>query len=201
MARSTDELLEQLERFVPPQLQPLRPVLAGIAAMLRRAEIAGDDFAGAVSIGGAEGVWLTLLARGYGVERSTDETDDSLRTRLRNVEDKLTKARILAVVNALLAPHTSEQAQLLEHWANGAYLDQDAYADQALLLDQHNAFTLLCPLIGEMPYGDAWCDQSYADDDAYCGSGTGMHPVYDAIVAEVERLRAAGVRWWLVVEE
>jgi hypothetical protein len=200
MARTTDQLLAQLERFVPPQLRPLRPVLAGICAMLRRGEIAADDFSLSSTIGGAEGIWLTLLARGYGVERATGESDESLRARLRNVEDKLTKTRILRRVNELLSEYTDEQAELLEHWANGFYFDNDDYFDDDLVLDQHNAFTLVCPLVGdEIPVGNDYLDSMYLDD-AYLGSGEGIHPVYLAIVAEVERLRAAGVRWWLLVE-
>lgn len=187
MARSTDELLEQLERFVPPEYAPLRPVLAGLAAMLVEAEETTDGLITSQTVGGAEGIWLTLLARGYGVDRATDETDSSLRYRLRNPEQQLTKAAILEAVNALLAEYTADEAELLEHWANGIYMteeddDTDIFFDDAEIFDQHNAFTLRCPLLDPFEVGDE-------------------HPVYVAIVVLVEQLRAAGVRWWLIVED
>lgn len=201
MARTTDALLAQLERLLPAQYRPLRPHLAGLAAMFRRCEQLGDDLKTAATVGGATSIWLTMLAHGQGIDRATDEPDASLRDRVRNPEDKLTPIAILAAVNALLAPYTSTQAQLLEHWSAAAYCDDDAYADQAVIYDQHNAFTLVLPSIGEFNTGDAFCDDDAYADDCYLGHGDGEHAVYAAIVSAVNKARAHGVRWWMVIED
>ncbi len=200
MARSTPDILTQLERHLPPVYQvKLRPLLAGWAAALRAVEVAGDGMVDATTVGGSSGIWLTLLARGYGVERATGETDTQLQARLRNVANRLTVASIEEETDGLLASGTSS---LIEHWKAGLYLTDDddlvaspgdgysAYLDCSELIpgatafgsylyDQHNAFTLVLPLFGVI-------------DD--------LDPVYSAVIAQVEKLRAAGVRWWLLIE-
>lgn len=200
MARTTAQILAQLEKHVPPALRTkLRPLLAGWAASLQAVESAGEGMADATTVGGSSGIWLTLLARGYGVVRATGETDTQLQERLRNVENQLTVASIETATDALLASGTST---LVEHWKGGIYLTDDddevaspgdgysAYLDcdelvpgatafGSYLYDAHNGFTLILPLFGTI-------------DD--------LDPVYAAVIAQVEKLRAAGVRWWLLIE-
>lgn len=201
MARTTDELLAQIERLLPAQYRPLRPHLGGLAAMYRCCEQLGDAFKLSATVAGAESIWLSLLAHGQGIDRATDETDASLRERVRSPEDKLTPISILAVVNALLAPYTAVEAQLFEHWNSAAWCDDDAYADQDVLYDQHNTFTLVLPCVGVFNTGDAFCDDDAYADDCYIGQGSGEHPVYAAIISAVNKCRAAGVRWWMVIED
>jgi hypothetical protein len=194
---TTAELLAQRERWLPAYWRAAQPITAGAAASMARASEAVDDLEGSVSIEGAEGIWLTLLARGYGVDRAPAEGDESLRGRLRNVEHKVTRASILARVNELLSEYTDEEADMIEHFDHGTYCDQD-YADQTTLYDQHNAFTLVAPRVGEAEGWNDYADEAHADQ-SYAG-GASAHPVYPAIMAEVERLRAAGVRWWLAID-
>jgi hypothetical protein len=187
MARTTDELLAQLERFLPPEMAPLRPVLAGIAAMMRQAELFKDACIDAAKHTTAEGIWLTLLAQGYGVRRATGESDASLLDRLQNVPDALTVTALEDAANRLLADLTGTEAYILEHWANRFFCDGDGYCDQGdPLLDQHNAFALVCPLVGDLPSSETY--------------PTGEHAVYAAIFAAIQQLKAAGVRWCLVVQ-
>lgn len=197
MARSTADLLDQLEHFLPPEYEPMRPHLAGLAAQMREAELAGDTLEAQTKIGQAVGAFLTLIGRGYGLDRTSEETDDQFRNRIRVLEDRLTKPAIEAAVNELLAAYTTDVCEVVEHWEGGAFVDQ-AYLDQDYLYSAHNAFTVIAPLIGDFPAGEDYVDQSYVDQ-AYVGMGGADHPVYPAIIARVEQLRAGGVRWWLVV--
>jgi hypothetical protein len=199
---STNDLLAQLRRHLPTHYDVLDPVLGGVAAALAEGlRVVDEELQGSVSVGGASGTWLTLLARGYGVRRGNAEGDASLRTRVRNAEGAVTKQALEAAANALLAEYTGEQAEVVEHWAARVFLDDEAYADDAELFDQHNAFTLRVPRliegggVGGFLGVDAWADQSFAD-----ASQGADHPVYGAIIAEIERLRAAGVRWWLLLD-
>ena len=113
MARTTQELLERLLAFLPPQYQTSEPLLAGVADALQAAEGAADELLQVLPFGpylailpggaplslvGASGIWLDLHASGYGLLRAPGETDDQLRTRLRNVEDAVTRPAILAAV-------------------------------------------------------------------------------------------------------
>lgn len=182
MARSTATLLAQLRRFLPPGYAAAEPLLAGLAAELAEVETAGDALVDATTVAGASGIWLTLLARGYGLRRATDESDASLRARLVAPEAQVTRAAILAAVNAILAEYTVEEAVLVEHWAAEGYADIDCWADQTPIYDQHNAFTLECPIVGSFPTPGS------------------EHAVYGIIAAAAEAMRAAGVRWWLVVD-
>jgi hypothetical protein len=204
MARSVDDILAQVERFIPPEWRvQLRPLLAGRAAQMREAELLSEDCATSATVGGAEDDWLTLLALGHGVRRSTSEIDASLRERLRNPADALTKPAILDAVNAILAAYgSSDEAVMIEHWRDGLFFDDFYAGDDATIADEHNAFTLIVPEIDEFPTGLYFFDDEvYLDDeDAWLSGGTGESAVYAAIVALVNQMRAAGVRWWLFID-
>ena len=58
---------------------------------------------------------------------------------------------------------------------------------------------LIVPLIGDPVVGDDYYDSSYADGDTYAGDGV-EHPVYGAILVQVQRIKAAGVRWFLLID-
>lgn len=202
---TTDDQLAQLERWLPAHYRSVRALTGGRAAQSALAADTAEDLAGSVSIGGAEGTFLTLLARGYGVYRASNETDDSLRTRLRNIEQKVTPPAILARAIEMLTPYTDEAGLALievrEHFDSGIWLDQD-YLDQGYIYSSHNAFTLVVPLIGADPRVEAYVDQDFLDQ-SYLGEGQANTDadVYVALMAEIDRIRPAGVRWWLQVAE
>lgn len=184
MALTTDQVLAQLERMLPPRYAASRAVLALYAAMIAKAlQVAELDFIPSTTVAGAEGQWLTLLASGYGITRSTGESDASVRTRIRAIEDALTVSAIEDAVDALLADLTAVPCELVEHWHAPLVADTDdlewaAITDHSHLFDEHNAFTVIVPDFGDFP------------DDA----------IYAAVVAEVERLRGAGVRAYILAE-
>jgi hypothetical protein len=190
---TTETLLGQLERWLPPHWKAAEPVLAAVAAPMAAAVEVLDDMVDSTTIDGAEGKWLTLLARGYGVVRTDSETDDGLRSRLQNVERKVTRLSILSAVDALLASYTVIHAIMVEWFKPGGafYLD-DGYLDTGRLLGEYNTFYLFLPMIGEPTWGDLYLGSDFLDDE-YVGGGP-SHPVYVAITAEVDRIRAAGVR-------
>lgn len=198
MPRSAAEIAAQGMAALPPWAKPLEPIIAGLAAELALVEATGEDFANSTTVGGAEGIWLTLLAQGYGVDRSTGEPDSSVRIRLRAPEDQATRPAILAAVNATLAPYTADEATMLEFWDDG-FADRDAWADLSVLCDLHNSFVLVLPLIGTALEGGSYADFDYADA-CYAGAD-GEHPIYEAVRSLVNRLRAAGIRWWIHIEE
>jgi len=186
-------------RHLPPQYEAAEDVIGGMVAPLEQARLTAADMRDASTVAGADGKWLTLLARGYGVVRATDEGDAALRARLRNVENKLTRQAILDAVNALLAPYSGQPAQMAEWFEeDGAFwLDFDFLDDQRLLGEWHT-FYLFAPLVGTAAWGDLFLDDAFLDAE-YLGAGPD-HPIYASITAEVERLRAAGVRWLLITE-
>jgi len=199
VARSTATLLEQLERFLPPEYEGLRPVLAGMAAAMAEAESAGDDLVDEVTVSGADGIWLQLLAKGYGLSKGYGESDAELRARLQSPEDQLTREAILAVVNDLLSTYTATEASMVE-WFEGPAVDVDAWCDLSTIVDPSNRFVLELPLVGDFPHLGAAIDlDAYADVDAWLGTGI-EHPIYATIWAAVDRLRAAGVQWCLFVD-
>ncbi len=180
MARTLAQVVAQMKLFLPPEYEPYDPIIAGFAAMFVLAEIAGDDLALAVTIAGSEGQWLTLLARGFGIRRADLEADPTLRERLRNLEEVLTKDSIENAVDVLLAPFTSGTSTVIEHWdAPMQAMDFDAACDVSLLFDLNPAITVFVPLIGGDP----------------------NDPVYASIFAEILRIRAAGVRAFMIAED
>lgn len=201
MARTTDELLAQLERLLPGYYQAAEPLLAAFAAALSEAEGATDILRPLATIGGGTGKWLTLQGHGIGVLRASGESDESLRTRIRYVEDQVTRSAIENAVNGIIAPDT---CQIVEWW-DQPYLDDEsetgAWLDnQSLLLSGGpQSFIVLIPpqstgfSFGAFLNADLWLDSEFI------GEAT-EDPAYAAIINDVERLRAAGVFWRLVLE-
>jgi len=198
MSRTTNEVLAQAMKFLPPRYQSIEEVIAGVAAIQAERESTAETFAEASTIGGADGTFLTLLAKGFGVNRALEETDDSVRFRLRNAEEQVTRASILSAVNTVLAPYTNDTATMLEPWEEG-FLDVDMWFDNTIFSDLHNGFVLVVPLVGDAPTGSMFFDSEYFDGEVYFGGGV-EHPVYSIIIALVERIRAAGIRWRLYID-
>lgn len=189
-----------LLRFLPPALEGSEELAAGVVAALQAGRAAVLDMVRQTTVALSADRWLTLLARGYGVVRSTGETDEDLRIRLVNVEDKLTRPSIEAAVTALLATYTATPAEVVEWFAgDGCFWADRDYCDDQRLFGEWHTFYVLVPLLGEMAWGDLYCDEAYCDDEHHVGAGS-EHPIYGAIIAAVERLRAAGVRWLLITE-
>lgn len=207
MARTVDAILRQYLAFLPPPYESATPLLAAFARALRDGEVTADDLVALVSFGGAEEIWLTLHAQGYGLLRGVNETDPALRIRLRNVDERLTRPSILAAVNALLAPFTAIPAIMIE-WFEEPYLDIDEtvpgtsggfYLDSTFISGGRNSFILLVPRINDSQIaGGDGLDVDFFLDSSFLGSDS-EDPVYAAIINEVERLRAAGIRWALVL--
>jgi hypothetical protein len=198
VSRTTAQILEQLLNFLPDRFRSYSDVLGGGAAGLAEAEALWEELAAAATIGGAEGVILRLRARGFGIYAQGDETDASIRSRIRSVEGQVTRAAILEAVNALLEPYTGTDAGMLEPWNEG-FLDYDCYSDDTRLCDAHNSFVLVLPLVGDRVGGSSYLDVDHIDSDIYLGASGEEHPVYEAIRVLVNRIRAAGIRCWMAI--
>lgn len=201
MARTTDELLAQLERLLPGYYDVAEPLLAGFAASTRLGEVAVDILRPLATIGGASGKWLTLQAHGHGILRASGEGDPSLRKRLRHVEDRLTPNAIKAAVDDLIAPDTC----VIVEWFDAPYLDDPEVSgvwldnSSALLSGGRHSFLVLIPNQGTgFEFGE-FLDTSLFLDGTFVGEATEAAE-YAAIINEVERIRAAGVFWRLVLE-
>jgi hypothetical protein len=205
MARTTQALLDRLVAFLPPQYETAEPLLAGNAAAMREAELVAEGSRTVLSLGGSDGIWLDLHGDGMGAPRTIGESDPQYRGRLRNVEERLTRRSILAAADELLAPF-GETATMLEWWVE-PYLDVDSaagagglYLGSTFISGGSNTFVLQVPQVGigfsitTEPHLDvsAWLDSAFLGDDR-------SDPVYAAIIAEVNRLRAAGIRWVLFI--
>lgn len=197
MPRTTQELLDRLFAFLPPEYESAEPLLAGLAAAQNEAEIAVDSLSDSLPFGpmavtlpdgsvvtylGAEDIWLDLHAKGYGLTRSVGESDAQLRIRLRTITERVTRPAILDAVNVLIAPH-AVVATMVE-WFEEPFLDLVEtvavggwYLDSTLLSGGPNSFVLYVPVIGA----------GYSE------------PIYDSVISLVETLRAAGIQWRLVV--
>lgn len=198
MARTPAELLDQLEKFVPPQFAELEPLLAGTAGSMALAETAFDTLKTLATVEGGTDKWLTMQAHGYGILRATGESDASIRERLRTIEPKVTKTAIEERVNALIEPDT---CTVIEWW-EGFYCDVDFWLDnpEPYLSGGPNSFVVIIPKQGSYFSFGSFCDVNFWLDtpEAYIGDGP-EDPVYAAIVSEIERIRAAGVFWRLVL--
>lgn len=199
MSATTAQLLAQIERFGPRRYLAVRAILAGIAAQLAAADAVVESFATSSTVGGASGAWLTLLARGYGIDRGPEETDAALRERLVSPAALVTRAGILALVDALLDAVGADPASMLEPWDEG-FADVDAWCDITRHCGEHNSFVLVVPLVGDQVGGASYLDHDYLDSDVFGGLAGEEHAVYAAIRAAVMRARAAGIRATLAID-
>jgi len=192
-ARTTDEILDQILRLLPPRYAAMEPVLAGGAAGLAEAEAFVAELVDASTIEGAEGVFLRLRARGFGVYPQGDETDASIRRRIRVVNDQVTKPAILSAMDLILADYTNKTSHILER-KDGVILDDVSAVDEARLVGW-NQFHVVLPIIGDEYTGEVVLDDWVALDDLVAmGGGDGWHPAYLAIFSLLLRIRAAGIR-------
>jgi hypothetical protein len=204
MARTTDEVLAQLRKLLPAHYASAEALLAGFAAALGLAEVALDTLRDLATVEDGTGMWLTLQAHGYGLRRATGETDESLRIRLRAVEDQVTRPAIKAAVDRLIAP---DECQIIE-WFDQPYLDDEGETGAWLdcsgcwVSGGPQSFLVVVPMQSTgFASGDGYLDSTlYLDVESYLAEGP-EDPAYAAIINEVERIRAAGVFWRLVLEE
>ena len=198
--RTTEQLLEQAQNFLPPSLTgPLEPVLGANCASLALAEQAVDGLHDLATLEGATGQWLDLHAQGQGLDRRDGEEDVGLRTRLRRPDEQVTPNAILTAVNILLAPYTSTQAIMREPWRDGPFWDQ-FFWDQEILSAGLLTFTVICPRVGTDPEDvGMYYDHSFYDRAFY--SATADHPVYASIYQLLQRDVAAVFRAFLVIDD
>ncbi len=197
---SAATILATYEQLVPKQYRAMRPLMSGWAAAFDQADIAGDTLRVNVSVATAAGKWLDLLAVGFGLRRQPSESDDSLRYRIQHPADALTRPAILDVVNAYLTTIGEPATATMIEWFQGPALDVDFWLDQTVLQDRGASFVLIVPQIGNTIAGSGYLDSEAFGVDLYLGSD-GISPAYDAIIALVNAIRAAGVRWWLRIDQ
>jgi hypothetical protein len=199
MARTVQDLVDQLRRWLPEHFGADDPLFGGIAAAVRQGEIAAETLQPLATVGGSVAEFLDLQAAGYGVLRGGNEDDATLQQRLRQPDRKVTRNAILDAVNALIAP---DEAAMIE-WFDEPYLDAEDFPgalwlDSARLLDGPSGFLIVIPSQGPPSSGD-YLGSEYYLDSSYLG--TQEPGIYAGIINEVQRARAAGVYWALVMEE
>lgn len=204
MARTVAQIATEYGRFLPPHLSgPAAPLLGGTAAAMQSAETVGFDLSSKSTIGGATSKWLDLIALDHGTRRQSGEEDDALRARLRRPHLGVTAANIKAQVDYLLASYGLGECLIIE-WFDGPYVDIDAYLDFVPVVADRAWFLLVCPMAGTDPeVGLSFLDRdAYLDRDAFLGAidASPDLAVYAAIVALVNSIKAAGVRWALYID-
>lgn len=204
MPRSVAAIATELARFMPDHLSvPAAPLLGGTAAAMRAGETAGFDLSSLSTIGGASGKWLDFIAIGHGTRRQSGEEDAALRARLRRPHLGVTPANVKAQVDYLLASVGLGECMVIE-WFEGPYVDEDAYLDFVPVVGARSWFLVVVPVAGTDPeVGWSFMDRdAFADRDAFLGAidASPDLAVYAAIVALVNSIKAAGMRWALYID-
>lgn len=176
----TTYLTEQAARLLGDAFAPLLPLQAGTAAALAEAAAAVETWTDSATISTAEGDWLDLLARGFGLYRKAGESNADLRDRIAAVPKLLTPAAMELVVNAIITPSA---CTVVEHWKARVFCDDhadeyvtDLFCDEDTLLGVRNGVSVICP-------------EGLTDAQEL------------AICAALDGVRAAGVRVWAVFDD
>lgn len=199
-ARSTATIAADITSYLPANMRAAAPLVGGAAASFHLAETAAYALASYLQVGTADDVWLDLLAIGNGLRRQSGESDASLRERIRTVSDAVTAPAIKAAVDALLAAYGLGECEIRE-WFDGPYFDRNAWLDHNLVIQAPNYFVVVVPFSGTSMALSYLDRTAYLDRIAYLGAWdtSASSAVYPAIVALVNALRAAGVRWDLYI--
>ncbi len=182
MPTTPAEQLEQILRRLPPRYSASEAILAGGASQIAQLLNVTDDLTATSLFGGADGAWLDLHAKSYGLLRSSGETDAALRERLRSIGASVTRSAILDAVDALLvARGTAVPAQMIEFFDRNTVLATLVVAfsfivTRSYVVGRLNSFILIVPDFGDL-----------------------TDEVYGSIISEVNRIRGAGIRWSLIV--
>ena len=198
MSRTTEQVLDQLHKLLPAYYQTADALLGGFAAAQAHAESSAEDLRALATFGNSSGMWLTLHAHGYGIRRAANESDASLRGRLRRVQDQVTWSAIETAVNAIIAPDTCRVVE----WFEGPFLGIDTWLNNqsCIMSGGPSSFLVIIPSQGTtFDFGSYLNADLYLGIDSYIGDGPEA-PAYAAIVNEVNRIKAAGVFWRLVLE-
>lgn len=194
--RTTEEIEAQLYRVLPPDLEleagtRLNAVVFGGATGLAEAEATVEQLMEQATIGGGEDIWLKMQADDLAVQYTADQTDEQLRVALRNIQDKVTPVAIVSGVNALLATVTDSQAYLVDRMDGTSATVEEAAAQEAACMWEWNAFWLYLP---ELPPAEAPGAVEEAAAEGDWPESWLRASLYDVLEAEVDRLRAAGIR-------
>lgn len=196
MAHTVSQLAAELARYLPAYFSATEPLQVALAAPMQLVEQAAEDFAAATLLANSDDIWLTFLARGYGLERATLESDASLRARLRHIGKVVTPEAILEITAQLAG------AAGMVEWFEGPFLDNyegGFFLDSSFPSGGRNTFLLFVPEVGTVAVGDSYLDVDFwLDSDGFLGADD-EDPIYATIVAEIEQIRAQGIRWALVI--
>lgn len=182
MARSASTIQARGVAILPPTFNYLEPLVAGQAAALALSEANNEAMAQSAVPSNAEGMWLTLVARGEGLERLGGETDARLLARIRSTPNTTLRAAVVATATAALDGvttdlHIDESAEVRIFCDPGAteYV-LDAYCDEDTILSDEPRAIWLC------------IDNGLSD------------VVINSLVASVRDVRAAGVLVYVLEE-
>lgn len=198
MARTAEQLLARLYELLPEDLESSEGEardahLFGLATALAQADATVEAMIDQAKVDPGAGIWLSLHARGLGYVPLDGETDPQLRIRIRNVENKLTRPAILAALDELLATVTDPAlpSYMWERKDGTGQAVEDEAVEEGAISVGWNMFFLYLPLlppeesagaVGEEAVGEAWIELVLEN------------VLYPVIRAEVDRIRAAGVR-------
>lgn len=137
----------------------------------------------------------------HGDERTTarleDEPDGSYRERIRNLSNKVNKPDLKTIIDALLL---IGEALIIEDFANGVFLDREAFLNRGeliLLSDIYNSFTVIIDMQEPQPF--SYLDREYfINRDAYAIRLESSAAFFNAIVKAIDDNKALGTLYRVV---
>lgn len=151
----TSVLAEYSNAHKAPVTATVRDALNAAFAEIHKAyqDAVGEDFAQVDPLR-ATGDFLTELALEHSISPGVGESASSVRERIFNARDIVTPQAIVDAVNAIMAPYTSIQCQLVEPEMDGVFIDDGTAVG--------NCFIYTEAIKADPHYPDRY----YADDSA-----------------------------------
>jgi hypothetical protein len=202
MALTQDQWYEKLKGFVPAwwftQAKYAPAVFQGIAAMFAALQVDADDQFAATFLEQSGAPVLDVMGSERSVTRLTSETNASYAARIQRITSHTDLPAIKAAIDALLVNGT---CTIAESPLDNPYIHRNAYCgrDNYLTEMRQNFFWILLPSQTQVHTPYDFCARSvYAARGNYVGTQGTTSPVYDSIIALVNRMKAFGVMYGIV---
>lgn len=186
MARTKDQMFTAITKIIPEPYWGDSSLVWSLARTFYTTEAAVLATRDLGFWGNAGDGWLDLHALGWGLHRTASETDAALLIRLRTYPAQVVPQSIIDVATDLVQAFApSEGIYFMEHWKDGAFLDDTCYCDQGIEYTHSR--------IGD------WADgfSVILSTDIYSDP---FDVRYEAIVYAIEAIRPHGARSHLVVD-
>lgn len=201
MALTQDQWFNKLKGWVPQwffaSAQSQEAYFKALSLILNQLQEGMEEERNATFIMQADAPVLDLHGDERSVTRITDETDGIYKIRVQTLSNSVQKAKIKAIVDALLQ---NGECIIVEDFEGYAFLDREVFLERGeaiLFADFYNTFSII--IDSQRPEPFSFLNrENFSDREDFMSGLSTPDVVFDAIINAVNDNKALGVLYRLV---